>query len=406
MKEYRTMPSKERSEWLERFGQFLRNDYRLIKSMSDGWRQAFKRGLALLEWFTISERFVRDSRQFMDYERRVKRMCFFVEELRKQVVQTEGEVLARLASPQYKRRVGRPTAESLEEERRALAQQEEDRMKVEALATIAGTKVEVVDAKHLPEMKTGKKAADIPDLFAQGNDGGAEMESPDNGRDASAIQSPDNEQKTSGEALDTSERTAHLQDLKHLLSADLRERVENVAMLRGQAATESEMAKLLAEKGASSEEIGQHAKAAADYTDAYMRIYDDVDRELATLYIATRVDEKAVVQGESRDSQLSKTKPYYEKVKDANPMFEGKVLMALEKKEEQEVGLSPEGKPMSKAEKAALLHKYRNYFLAKNVKTTKNRLDKMKERIEYLKQLGEETAEYEVIYERAKKELE
>lgn len=380
MKNYKTMQETERTEWLSQFGIFLDNDYSLIKAKNEGWKEAFRRGLSLLEKFTISERFVRESLTYMDFDRRVKRLCYFIEEIRKQVVQAEGDVLARAAGPKYKRRAGRPTAESRAEERRAMEQQEADARKLEALSVVSGTPITTPKNNASKPPVTKPQTENIPDLFNQHSE---EIINP---RSSTAP-------------------TYHFQDLKHLLPHELQEQVESVAMLRGRAANESELAKMLAQKGAPTEEIASHTRAAADCTDTYMSIYEKVDRALATLYIATRANMSAVIAGETHDSQLAKTKPYYERVKDEDPTFEGKTLLELQKKAEENMTLSPEGKPMSKADKAALLHKYRTFFMRKDTRHTQRRLEKMQEIISYLQSIGESTDEYIQIYNQEKAAL-
>ena len=47
----------------------------------------------------------------------------------------------------------------------------------------------------------------------------------------------------------------------------------------------------MAEQGADQKEIEGYAQAAAEATEAYEQIYDDVDRELATVYYRLRYDE-------------------------------------------------------------------------------------------------------------------
>ena len=394
MKDYSSMKESDRVEWLERFGKFIAEDYANVKGMGEGWRDGFKRGLDVLEPFTDSERFVRDSRQYMDFERRVKRMCFFIEELRREVVETEGDVLARATGPQHSRRRGRPSAESKAEERKVLAQQEEDAKKIEALAAVSGKHVDV-NIERL-KAKDEKPKDNGMDLFSQTPQPPLGREHDSQGKTASTPQ---------GEpATPHTEPKLQLRELKHLLSAELAEAVENVALLRGQAATESEMAKKLALGGGSQKEIAEHSTAATKYTNAYMDIFKRVDDELALLYVKTRLDAMAVVQGETRESQLEKCEPYFHKAVDADPAFEGKALLKIQKANEAEV-LSPEGKPMSKADKAALLHKYRSFFMRKNVKATKDRVEKMEKTIAYLKSIGESCEEYEHILLETQKKL-
>ena len=147
MKEYRNMESGEQAQWLKAFSDFLANDYANVKAMGSEWQVAFERGLKVLEPFTICERFVSAARVYRDYERRVQRMGFFIEELRKQVIAVDGSLLAQAAAPQ-KRRVGRPT----KKEQMAMQQERvlKDSGKMDAVMQIAGMKEQNGTAMELP----------------------------------------------------------------------------------------------------------------------------------------------------------------------------------------------------------------------------------------------------------------
>lgn len=394
MKEYISMTEQERTKWAVRFAEFLKNDYANIKAQGEGWRQSFERGLKLFEQLTIADDFVRSAREFMDYERRIDQVSFLVEEMRRQVIEVDGDVLSRIAAP-TKRKVGRPTKE--EERQYAKQEQEEQTGKVDALAQIAGMTLPEKDKK--PAKEEEKQGAVVGDLFAQPE--------------------PKTKRETPAPAVEQDNSVAeggklHLQDVKHLLSGDLQDAIDTVAMLRSRAATEAELAKELALKGASQEEISKHAKAACECTNAYEDIYQRVDMALAQLYVNTQKNDKYIKPGETRESQLAKTEPYYQKVskvqgvqgvqesKDEPNGANGKDGITESRDDGEEKKEQP---VMSKADKAALLHKHRTYIMRKDAKITKKRVERIEQIIAELKEMGVHTEEYEVVLEFSKKAL-
>lgn len=383
MKEYRTMTEQERTDWMARFAEFLKEDYANVKSQGEGWKTSFEHGLDLLKDITIAEEFVRTSREFMDYERRIERMAFFVEEMRRQVIEIDGDVLSRIVV-QTKRRVGRPTKEEAREYARQ--EQEEQSGKMESLAMIAGVALPEKEKKAPKEDE--KPEAVVGDLFAE----------------PKGVQTKKTESVPGGSREEGTK--LRLQDIKHLLDGDLQEAVDTVAMLRSRAATESELAKELAMNGGTQEEIAKHAKAACECTNAYEDIYARVDMALARLYVSTNKDNPIIKRGETKESQLAKTEPYYQKVLASGAEIKEVPASAVsEEKENEPLDKQKEHPSMSKADKAALLHKYRTFFMRKGVKNTKQRIERMEQIIAELKAMNVQTDEYEVVMNVAKKEL-
>ncbi|MBR1377970.1 MAG: hypothetical protein IJ557_02445 [Bacteroidaceae bacterium] len=332
------MNAAEREAWLFQFSKFLLNDYNNIKQQGIGWRQSFDRGLEVLQPMTICTSFVVASRQRQDYTRRITRMSYFVEELRKQVIAAEGSLLVRMSEESKPRRVGRPTKEE------SLAKTEQSKTdtpeKKRALGVVAGLASEVTSIEHHSNSNPSSKEETMENKQS-------EAPAPIN-----------NTPKTTPNPC---ERPSHLQDVKHLLSPDLQAAVDSVAMLRSRAATESTIAKDLASQGASAEEIAKHAKIAAQCTDAYTGIYARVDEELAA-----RKDPKG-----------------------GNP---------AESVEADKASIQQETDLFAMQERSEILHQYRTYFIRKDIKPSAKRLEKMQGIISELKQWGVDTAEYETIY--------
>lgn len=376
MKEYKNMNEEEQARWVRQFSDYLGSDYLTMKTKSDGWRAAFERGLTLLEPFTMCKTFVDNSRQFIDYERRIKRMTFFIEELRKQVIEVDGNLLQKLVDSPQKRRRGRPTAA----ESKAIRHEQalKDSGKIEAVARLAGINTPKSDSVIQNRASAVKAVPQVGNLF-----------------EVMAEQRPEHEPEH--------EKASRLQDIKHLLSGELQEAVDNIAIIRSQAATESELAKQAAVAGESQEDVARHAQNAAELTEKYKKLYRAIDEDLARMYISARLWKESVVAGEKREDVLAKTEYYYKKVTSENPTFEGLYLSRLAALKENGDEDGKQG--ITDKEKKKILKNIRDYFLRKNIKPSEARLQKMEEKMEQVKKLGASTEEYELIYATEKERL-
>ena len=388
MKDYRSMNGEEQAQWVKLFSEFLDNDYVTVKTMGDGWKQAFERGLKVLEPMTMCQEFVEKSREYMDYERRVGRMGYFIEELRKQVVEVDGSLLASAVSAPQKRRRGRPTlAEAAEMKREQMVKESG---KVEALAKVAGMKVQEVRGKEQGARgESGKEIVMVSqhseqrglmgDLFGE------------NGDEGGHCGTTTDETGNDGNYEDEGEKAGRLQDVKGLLSGELQEAVDRVAMLRGEAARMSENAKEAAMAGKSADEVAVMSQKAAKLTEEYEGIFRAVDEDLAKKYIRARMSKDEVFEGEKRSEVLEKTLFYYKKVVKHDPSFEGRYIAKVAT-QSQQTG-------QNEKERKKVLKKVRDYFLRKDMKPSEARLEKMREKIEMLKKMGESVEEYEKILE-------
>ena len=453
MKEYRNMESGEQAQWLKAFSDFLANDYANVKAMGSEWQVAFERGLKVLEPFTICERFVSAARVYRDYERRVQRMGFFIEELRKQVIAVDGSLLAQAAAPQ-KRRVGRPT----KKEQMAMQQERvlKDSGKMDAVMQIAGMKEQNGTAMELPGngrrlhgeiVKNGgvetvkRDEGMMGDLFD------------DNNRDNGITSSRDNAEisQTSNLQPQTSnlQPANRLQDIKYLLRGELADEVDRIAVVRSQAATESELAKEAALAGKPQSEVEVHAHAAGVLTAEYENIYAMIDKDLAGVYIEARLAKTEMIGNELREVVMEKTEHYYRKVVESDPAFEGMYLARLanggrgtgknggkekaampspdngrrlhgetakngddssrgNREAQGENRESQDGKTakreLSKEEKR-MMKNYHDYFYRKDVKPSEARVRKMEEKIEEMKKMGVNVLEFEVILEKERERV-
>ena len=380
MKDYRSMNGEEQAQWVKLFSEFLDNDYVTVKTMGDGWKQAFERGLKVMEPMTMCQEFVEKSREYMDYERRVGRMGYFIEELRKQVVEVDGSLLASAVSAPQKRRRGRPTlAEAAEMKREQMVKESG---KVEALAKVAGMKTLSPNGEGA---SSGKKGM-MGDLFGESGDEGGHRDTTTDGTG-----NDDGMNGNDGNYEDEGEKAGRLQDVKGLLSGELQEAVDRVAMLRGEAARMSENAKEAAMAGKSADEVAVMSQKAAKLTEEYEGIFRAVDEDLAKKYIRARMSKDEVFEGEKRSEVLEKTLFYYKKVVKHDPSFEGRYIAKVAT-QSQQTG-------QNEKERKKVLKKVRDYFLRKDMKPSEARLEKMREKIEMLKKMGESVEEYEKILE-------
>ena len=378
MKDYRSMNGEEQAQWVKLFSEFLDNDYVTVKTMGDGWKQAFERGLKVLEPMTMCQEFVEKSREYMDYERRVGRMGYFIEELRKQVVEVDGSLLASAVSAPQKRRRGRPTlAEAAEMKREQMVKESG---KVEALAKVAGMKTLSPTLPRNGEGAPSGKKGMMGDLFGESGDEGGHRGTTTDGTG-----------NDDGNYEDEGEKAGRLQDVKGLLSGELQEAVDRVAMLRGEAARMSENAKEAAMAGKSADEVAVMSQKAAKLTEEYEGIFKAVDEDLAKKYIRARMSKDEVFEGEKRSEVLEKTLFYYKKVVKHDPSFEGRYIAKVAT-QSQQTG-------QNEKERKKVLKKVRDYFLRKDMKPSEARLEKMREKIEMLKKMGESVEEYEKILE-------
>lgn len=386
MKEYKNMTQQEQAQWIKQFSEFLANDYANVKAMGEGWRQAFERGLKVLSPMTICVRFVKDARTYMDYERRIQRMAFFIEELRKQVVSVDGKLLASVTSAPQKRRVGRPTKQEAAAYRHEQALKESG--KVDAIAQVAGL----------------TPIAQVGDLFEQPAQQPTNPTKPITPIQPVQSKEPTPQTLNSQPSTLNASKSYHLQDIKHLLSGDLQSAVDSIAILRSEAATCSEQAKEAAMEGKPQEEIEKYATLAGQKTEAYENIYRAIDEDLAKKYIRARMCKEDSIEGNKVADVLEITQSYYQKITASDPAFEGKYLAHLASLKEKEERERKQG--MTDKDKKKFLKGIRDYFLRKDMKPSEARLKKLEEKMQQAFALGENIEEYQLIYKSEKKIVE
>ena len=317
MKEYRNMESGEQTQWLKLFSAFLANDYVVVKAMGDGWIAAFERGLKVLEPMTMCQRFVQDARTYRDFDRRVKRMAFFIEELRKQVLEVDGSLLAKAMAAPPKRRVGRPTKK--EQMQKQMENALKASGKIEAMNLVAGKVEENMTGDLFGNEETGTRNEEL----------GVRSEELGVRSEELGVRSEENQDQDQNENENEGGKAVRLQDIKGLLSGELQEKVDGLALLRGEAARMSENAKEAALAGKSQDVVAGYAQKAAELTEEVETIYRLIDEDLARKYIRARMCKETIFEGMKREDVLAQTEYYCKKVCEANPAFEGQYIARL-----------------------------------------------------------------------------
>lgn len=338
------------------------------RMLTSAQREAFERGLALLEENPRAKSFVKDSRRFRDYHRRVRQLLTYL-----QTMQT--------SSQETKRRVGRPT----KEEQAAYVEQQRQKALEEAKASL------------FPELK--------PDLTLQPLTYNGIVANP-NGESIAATM-------------------PHLTQLRPFLSPALQERVNTVRDLRNEMAAKAEQAKTMARANEKCANQGQPllyteaeiaelaTRAVKIESDILPSIYIAVDREIGEAYL--RLSQKTgdpeyisrIEKFSNIPPQNLRTlfRPFYEKAQQRDPLFATEIADRIAY-DRPEVKAERDRQAKHKAEADALI----KYIIRKDKPSTKARAKGLAERIAQLRKdyadivTEDELKGYEAILEKVKSE--
>ena len=302
-------------------------------------REAFERGLTLLEGTPGAVAFIRDSRRFRDYHRRVRQLLTYL-----QTSQT--------SRSEIKRHVGRPT----KEEQAAYAQAQKEKALEEARRSL------------FPDLK--------PDLTLQPLTYGGIVANPNGETIASTM--------------------PNLMQLRPFLSERLQEQVNTVRSLRNEMAAKAEQAKTMAEANEKAgrpiyteEEIATLATRAVKIeSDILPRIYINVDREIGEAYLRlsprtgdpeyiARIEKACNVPPQNLRAQF---RPFYDKAFARDPLFAQSVADRIAA-DRPEVKAERDRQAQHKAEADALI----KYICRKDKPSTKARVKGLTERIAKLR---------------------
>ena len=317
------------------------------RTLTSDQREAFEQGLDLLSNVVKAKSFVKDSRRFRDYHRRVRQMVTYLQTL------DTGSA----ASAPDKRRVGRPT----KKEQAEYAELQKKKAMEEARQSL------------FPNLK--------PDTTIQPLTYNGIVANP-NGESIAATM-------------------PNLMQIRPFLSPSLQEQVNTVRELRNEMASKAEQAKTMAEanekaisQGKSAiyteEEIAAFASRATEIESEILpNIYTAVDRGMGECYL--RLSEKTgdpeyiayAKKAFTIDPQTLRTqfKPFYEKAQDRDPHFAEAIAEKIAN-DRPEVKAARDAAAKHKAEADALI----KYIIRKDKPSTKTRVKGIKERIDQLRQ--------------------
>lgn len=317
------------------------------RMLTSDQREAFEQGLDLLSNVVKAKSFVKDSRRFRDYHRRVRQMVTYLQTL------DTGSA----SSASDKRHVGRPT----KKEQAEYAELQKKKAMEEAKQSL------------FPNLK--------PDTTIQPLTYNGIVANP-NGESIAATM-------------------PNLMQIRPFLSPSLQEQVNTVRELRNEMASKAEQAKTMAEanekaisqgKGAiyTEEEIAAFATRATEIESELLpNIYTAVDREMGECYL--RLSEKTgdpeyiayAKKAFTIDPQTLRTqfKPFYEKALARDPHFAEAIAEKIAN-DRPEVKAARDAAAKHKAEADALI----KYIIRKDKPSTKTRVKGIKERIDQLRQ--------------------
>lgn len=318
------------------------------RMLTSDQREAFEQGLNLLDDVVKAKSFVKDSRRFRDYHRRVRQMVTYLQTF---------DTGSTSSSSIDKRHVGRPT----KQEQAKYAEQQKQKALEEAKQSL------------FPNLK--------PDTTIQPLTYNGIVANP-NGESIAATM-------------------PNLMQIRPFLSTALQEQVNTVRDLRNEMASKAEQAKTMAEANEKSvsqdkgtlyteEEIAVFATRATEIESELLPdIYTAVDREMGECYL--RLSEKTgdpeyiayVKKIFTIDPQALRTqfKPFYEKALARDPHFAEAVAEKIAN-DRPEVKAARDAAAKHKAEADALI----KYIIRKDKPSTKTRVKGIKERIDQLRQ--------------------
>ena len=335
------------------------------RMLTSAQREAFERGLALLEENPRAKSFVKDSRRFRDYHRRVRQLLTYLQTMPTVAVTTS------------KRHVGRPSRE----EQAAYSEAQKEKVLEETRRSL------------FPDLQ--------PDLTLQPLTYGGIIANPNGETIASTM--------------------PNLMQLRPFLSPRLQEQVNTVRSLRNEMAAKAEQAKTMAEANEKAgrtiyteEEIAALATRAVKIeSDILPQIYINVDREIGEAYLrlSPRSGDPEYIKYVEKTFNIApqdlrtQFKPFYKKAQERDPLFT-KAIADKIASDRPEVKAAREAAAQHKAEADALI----KYICRKDKPSTKARIKGLKERIAKLRAdysdivTEDELKGYEAVLEKVKSE--
>ena len=355
------MTAAQRAAWTQAYREFVSAQLPTIRNAKQSSKELVEmmnKGLDLLTAFPFTRSFVSETRSFNSHFRVRTTFIRYCDKVTKEVQGTFGETVDLTDKSLLTPHVGRPTKDEAQARALAAERARQDREKNEN--TLFG------------------KMGDIPD-------------------DNTIVEGTVSGNMTGGVGF-------HLDQLKWLMSDNLKEAVDTIRELRNAAAEAATTAKTLAMEKASEDRIAVYAKEAAEKTEAYERIYEQVDNEMARVYVRLKEDttyiEEMKNKGTDPDALRTALRPYWDKVENKE-VFKQQVIEDIKANDPEQAK-----KREAEEKKTKRKNEIIKYLTRKDKANTAKRAKGMRERYtELIALIGEEEAKpYLPLVEKAEED--
>lgn len=355
------MTAAQRAAWTQAYREFVSAQLPTIRNAKQSSKELVEmmnKGLDLLTAFPFTRSFVSETRSFNSHFRVRTTFIRYCDKVTKEVQGTFGETVDLTDKSLLTPHVGRPTKD--EAQARALAAERARQEREKNENTLFG------------------KMGDIPD-------------------DNTIVEGTVSGNMTGGVGF-------HLDQLKWLMSDNLKEAVDTIRELRNAAAEAATTAKTLAMEKASEDRIAVYAKEAAEKTEAYERIYEQVDNEMARVYVRLKEDstyiEEMKNKGTDPDALRTALRPYWDKVENKE-VFKQQVIEDIKANDPEQAK-----KREAEEKKTKRKNEIIKYLTRKDKANTTKRAKGMRERYtELIALIGEEEAKpYLPLVEKAEED--
>lgn len=355
------MTAAQRAAWTQAYRDFVSAQLPTIRNAKQSSKELVEmmnKGLDLLTAFPFTRSFVSETRSFNSHFRVRTTFIRYCDKVTKEVQGTFGETVDLTDKSLLTPHVGRPTKD--EAQARALAAERARQEREKNENTLFG------------------KMEDIPD-------------------DNTIVEGTVSGNMTGGVGF-------HLDQLKWLMSDNLKEAVDTIRELRNAAAEAATTAKTLAMEKASEDRIAVYAKEAAEKTEAYERIYEQVDNEMARVYVRLKEDstyiEEMKNKGTDPDALRTALRPYWDRVENKE-VFKQQVIEDIKANDPEQAK-----KREAEEKKTKRKNEIIKYLTRKDKANTAKRAKGMRERYtELIALIGEEEAKpYLPLVEKAEED--
>ena len=355
------MTAAQRAAWTQAYREFVSAQLPTIRNAKQSSKELVEmmnKGLDLLTAFPFTRSFVSETRSFNSHFRVRTTFIRYCDKVTKEVQGTFGETVDLTDKSLLTPHVGRPTKD--EAQARALAAERTRQEREKNENTLFG------------------KMENIPD-------------------DNTIVEGTVSGNMTGGVGF-------HLDQLKWLMSGNLKEAVDTIRELRNAAAEAATTAKTLAMEKASEDRIAVYAKEAAEKTEAYERIYEQVDNEMAKVYVRLKEDttyiEEMKNKGTDPDALRTALRPYWDKVENKE-VFKQQVIEDIKANDPEQAK-----KREAEEKKTKRKNEIIKYLTRKDKANTAKRAKGMRERYtELIALIGEEEAKpYLPLVEKAEED--